>query len=116
MQWNPGKWELTGRLFRGFGIRERAHFHPVGQAPGGKCHRGRRQEGNRQATETERGEERTPEKELDMKERSRKHLGDNETLVRHHPPLPLRQTEGETGNDNILHCASVCLFVVILLL
>lgn len=28
--------KLTDRLFRGFGIRERAHFHPVGQSPGGK--------------------------------------------------------------------------------
>lgn len=81
MQWNPGKWELTSRLFGGFGVRERAHFHPVGQTPGGKFRRGRRQEGNHQVTETERDEERRPETELDMKERSRKHLEDNKTLV-----------------------------------
>lgn len=39
MQWNPGKQKLTDRLFRGFWIRERAHFDPVGQSPGGICSR-----------------------------------------------------------------------------
>lgn len=34
MQRNPGKQRLTDRLFRGFWIRECAHFHPVGQSPG----------------------------------------------------------------------------------
>lgn len=35
MKWYPRKQKLTDRLFRGFWIRERAHFDPVGQSPGG---------------------------------------------------------------------------------
>lgn len=46
--------KLTGRLFRGFGVRERAHFHPVGQPPGGggaTGQRGRRQRRRRRREE-----------------------------------------------------------------
>lgn len=50
MQWNPGKQKLTDRLFRGFWIRERAHFHPVGQSPGGKCRRTKRVEAGRESS------------------------------------------------------------------
>lgn len=48
MQWNPGKQKLTDRLFRGFWIRESAHFHPVGQSPGEMCSRTKSQRGWRQ--------------------------------------------------------------------
>lgn len=48
MQWNPRKQKLTDRLFRGFWIRECAHFHPVGQSPGEMCSRTKSQRGWRQ--------------------------------------------------------------------
>jgi len=48
MQLNPEKQKLTGRLFRGFWIRECAHFHPVGQSPGEMCGRTESQRGWRQ--------------------------------------------------------------------
>lgn len=57
--------KLTGRLFRGFWVRERAHFHPVGQPPGGGgatgqrgWRRRRREEEERQGEKYQRGEAR----------------------------------------------------------
>lgn len=47
MQENPGKQKLTGSLIRGFWIRECAHFHPVGQSPGGMSSRSTEDEGRR---------------------------------------------------------------------
>lgn len=54
MQWNPAQ-KLTDGVFRGFWIRERAHFHPVGQSPGGekrRTERGGGRKGCRQVSET----------------------------------------------------------------
>lgn len=48
VQTDAEKQKLTDRLFRGFWIRERAHFHPVGQSPGGKRRRTERVEAGRE--------------------------------------------------------------------
>lgn len=45
--------KLTGRLFRGFWVRECAHFHPVGQSPGGGGATGQRGRRRREEEEEE---------------------------------------------------------------
>lgn len=105
MQWNPGKQKLTDRLFRGFWIRERAHFHPVGQSPGGMCRgtkepkrmeAGRESSGQKYTSERKvrRGCQRGGTKDSDMKDRGT--YNTYEQIMR----TPKTPKLKETQNDN----------------
>lgn len=82
MQRNPAQ-KLTDGVFRGFWIREGAHFHPVGQSPGGEKRRTERGGGRKRVVRCQKQEVRgETEKNIGHDRENRKYLKINKTFVR----------------------------------